>query len=186
MANSLDAILKKKGWTGEEVGKVLIYSLIDNYKQTLSGNPDAKPILSDSQMRNMISSIKSPEQGRIYNRYVELNNWLQKYFSIAMHNYQQAKETLARLCITINTAHAAEENYRYIENLPAIMTQKQYDEIRAQRIEETLTDENGEDLAHGLFNLVELAIEHFIRQLDKDPRKANPFKAIKKNMSKSL
>ena len=46
MAKSIDSLLKKKGWSGEEVGKALIASVIHDVKHR--GEPDFKPLFSQS------------------------------------------------------------------------------------------------------------------------------------------
>lgn len=174
-------LLKKKEWTGEEVGKAIILNLINVYKQTLQGaqQPPAE-LFSQTQISTMIQSITDRTQGQMYNRYVGLNNWISQNHAMATARYEQVRGEINRLLLIISTAAAAEEEYKYIERLPAIMTQKQYDEIRAKRIEEQMTDENGEDLAYNVFNLIELAVKHFVMLLQTEPRKANPLKAVKK------
>jgi hypothetical protein len=181
MAIDVKTLLKKKGWTGEEVGKAIILNLTNDYKQALQGIESPTELFTQAQINAMISSITDKAQGQLYNRYVGLNNWISQYHAMATANYEQVRGEINRLLLIISTATAAEDGYKYIEQLPAIMTQKQYDEIRAQRIEEQLTDENGtDDIGYCVFNLIILAIEHFVRLLQTEPRKANPLKTIKK------
>ena len=75
----------------------------------------------------------------------------------------------------------AEDVYRYVEQLPAIMTQKQFDELKAERVEAYFKDaEDGDELQSNIFNLVERAIAYYLRKLQKEPQKPNPLKAIRK------
>jgi len=181
MATDIKNLLNKKGWTGDEVGKAIIYSAINSYKQTLQGKNNPTELFTAAQLKKMINALEDTNQIRHYNRYIGLNNWVIQYQAVALAYYQQADGEINRMLGIITTAHAAEDEYKYIEKLPAIMTQKQYDEIRSKRIEEQLTDENGADeIGHSIFNLIELAIEYFIKLLQTEPKKANPLKAIKK------
>jgi hypothetical protein len=181
MATDIKTLLNKKGWTGDEVGKAIIYSAINSYKQTLQGKATPTELFNAAQLKKMINSLEDTSQIKRYNRYIGLNNWVIQYQAVALAYYQQADGEINRLLGIITTAHAAEDEYKYIEKLPAIMTQKQYDEIREKRIEERLTDENGtDDIGHGIFNLIELAIHHFMNQLQIEPKKKNPLHAIKK------
>lgn len=173
-------LLKKKEWTGEEVGKAIILNMMHNYKQTMQGVVSPTVLFSQAQISTMINSITDRVQGQLYNRYVGLNNWISQNHAIATARYEQVRGEINRLLLIISTAAAAEDEYKYIEKLPAIMTQKQYDEIRAKRIEEQLTDENGEELAYDVFNLIDFAVKYFVMLLQTEPQKTNPLKPIKK------
>ena len=180
MAIDIKSLLKKKSWTGEEVGKAIIFNLINDYRQALQGVEHPTELFNKAQIDTMLNSITDRTQRQLFNRYIGLNNWISQNHAIATARYEQVRGEINRLLLIISTSTAAEDEYQYIEQLPAIMTQKQYDEIRAARIEEQLTAKDGKDLAHGVFNLLELAIEHFVSLLQKEPKKANPLKSIKK------
>lgn len=55
--NQLKNLLKKKGWTGEEVGKLLIASMLNDIKQ--QGQQDKEPLFSQSDFEKMESSLTS-------------------------------------------------------------------------------------------------------------------------------
>lgn len=65
-----------------------------------------------------------------------MQNWLMQYQAVANAYLQQAQGIINSLVSVIATATTAENELIYIEQLPCIMTQKQYDDYRAQRIEE--------------------------------------------------
>lgn len=175
MPYNLNAVLRKKSFTGEDVGKVLILSLIDSYKQTLSGVRYPKPILPEAKMRHMIRSLNGTENLQRYHRYVGLNDWLMQCQPVAMNYKQQALSAIERVTAVLTTARVAEQNDRFLERLPVIMTQKQYDETKKRRVEETLGERDGRDL--DLFALIGEALSHFVALL-KDSRRANPLKAV--------
>lgn len=173
-------LLSKKGWTGEETGKALIYSLVNDYKQTLSGNRDPKPLFSHERIRQMVQGFRA-SRGDItaYNRYVHLQNWIKQYQAVANAYFQRFQSSINEFISVVRATETAENQYRYIEGLPRIMTQKQYDDLKAKRIEETLCP-NGEDLADTVFALIVRAIEYYAQELERNPKKANPLKAVKK------
>ena len=59
MANKyqLDKLLKKKGWTGKEVGQLLIASMLNDIKQ--QGQGEKTPLFSQSDFEKMESSLNS-------------------------------------------------------------------------------------------------------------------------------
>lgn len=176
MANNLSAILRKKSFTGEDVGKILILSLIDSYKQTLSGVRYPQPILPEAKMRHMIRSLSGAENRLVYHRYVGLNDWLMQCQPVALNYKQQAIAAIWRLTSIAKTARAAEQNDRYFESLPVIMTKKQYEDARKKRVDEALRERDGQ--VYDLFALVGEALLYFLKLLD-EPRKANPLKALR-------
>lgn len=180
----INRLLKKKGWTGDEIGKAVILSLIDAYKQALEGKKP-KELFSSEQLKLMVSSLKDRHQITRYNRYIGLQNWVTQYQAVA-HSYCQLMDgIIARRLMTLRNAETADEIYRYMASLPAIMTQKQYDETRAKGIEKQLAGDNGDDrIGFGIFNLIEHTIRYLAEQLDKAPDKPNLLKEIKEKYRK--
>ena len=171
----INKLLKKKGWTGDEVGKALVLSLIDAFKQSLAGVSAPKELFSSAQLKTMVMSLKDKQQGIRYNRYLGLQSWLMQYQAVANAHYQRLQGDITSLISLYSTARAAEETSKHIESLPAIMTQQQYDEIRARRIEEQLAEKGG----YNAFQLIHLALIHYMTMLKLEPEEPNPLKAIK-------
>ena len=172
-------ILNKKTWTGRELGILEVTNMCVLYRQALEGKTPV-PIVEQADLLRMLSTIKDRQQGMTYNGYIAIHEWLTVKYNIAQTQFQQAQVNFRTLEGYIERAILAEGVYRYIEQLPVIMTQKQYDEFRKKRIEEALTDESGEELYSGIFNMVELAISYYVNKLQKEPSKPNPLKAIRK------
>jgi hypothetical protein len=174
-------LLSKKGWTGEETGKALIYSLISEYRQTLDGSTDPKPLFPMEKIREMLHGFRaSANDLEQYNRYINLQNWIKQYQAVANAYFQRFQSCINEFIADMRAAQTAENENRYIERLPRIMTQKQYEELRAKRIEETFVDNDGADYNYNLFYLINTAIQHYAEELKKHPTKANPLKALKK------
>lgn len=172
-------LLNKKGWTGRELGIIELTNMAVQFRQALQGE-EPKPLIETSQLQKMVNEIKDPVQGRAYNGYISIHEWLSLKYNIAQTQIQQAQLQYRTLEGFITTAILAEDVYRYVEQLPAIMTQKQYDEAREQGIEAYLTDEDGKDLQSNIFNLIERATAFYLHKLQTEPEKPNPLKAIRK------
>jgi len=131
MEDHIRTLLSKKSWTGDEVGRAIILSLIDAYKQTSQGAAAPKGLFTAAQLTTMVRSLRDKEQGTRYHRYIGLNNWISQNNAIAVSYYEQVRGELNRLLTILSTARAIEDEAMYMEQLPLIMTQKQYDEIQA-------------------------------------------------------
>lgn len=179
----VNRLMKKRGWTGEEAGKALILNLTDNYKHVLSGERDAPPLFSSAQLKRMIESFRGSNSDiEAYNRYINLQNWIMQYQAVANANLQRFQSCFQQIMSVHNAAESAENEYRYIEQLPRIMTAKQYEELKARRIEETLDpDGDGTDaIGDNIPALILRLTQYYARELEAHPKQANPLKAIKK------
>lgn len=176
-------LLSKKGWTGEETGKALILLMINDYKQALSGNTAPKPLFPPEKIREMLHGFRASRTDiEAYNRYVNLQNWTKQYQAVANAYFQRFQSCVNEFISIHHAAEGAENENRYIERLPRIITQKQYEELKAKRIEEQLDPEgDGTDaIGDNVFALILRLIEYYARELEANPTAANPLKAIKK------
>lgn len=179
-------LLSKKGWTGEETGKALILDLINSYKQTLAGSRDPKPLFPPEKITQMLHGFRASRADiEAYNRYINLQNWIMQYQAVANANLQRFNSCFNEFVSIHNAAESAENEYRFIERLPRIITQKQYEELKAKRIEEQLDPEgDGTDaIGDNVFALILRLIEYYARELEAKPKAANPLKAIRKRYS---
>ena len=135
---SIKRLLNKKGWTGRELGILEITNMAVMYKQQVTGQP-VKPIVEKEKFQTMVNTITSPAQGNIYNGYLRIHEWIALNYNIAQSNMQRAQLRFKTLLSYIIEAELAEDVYSYIEELPLIMTQKQYDEEVQKRREEWLS-----------------------------------------------
>lgn len=179
MSTDIKRLLRKKGWTGREVGQALLISLTDSYRKHLLGNTEPEPLFSQAQLQNMINSITDRSEGTMYNRFAAVQSWVVQYQAVSNAYLQQAQAIINSLVSTIATAEAAENELVMLEQLPLVMTQKQYDEYRERRIREQL-DNGGKPIDNNVFLLIYDLFRYYQGQLFKNPRKANPLKALKK------
>lgn len=170
-------LLKKRKWTGAETGKALIFDLINSYKQLVNGADNSKVLFGAERIRRMIDNFRKDRDELIaYNSYAQLQSWISQYQAVANANLQRYNHCYSKLASIHDAAESAEDQYRYIERLPFIMTQKQYDELKAKRIEEMLSAPTTETI----FTLIIRTMLYYGHELEAKPKKANPLKAIKK------
>lgn len=175
-------ILNKKSWTGRELGILEITNMAVMFKQALEGKKP-QPIIPKDQLQGMINGITDRTQGQTFNGYISIHEWLSVKYNIAQSQLQQAQLQYKTLEDYITRVILAEDVFRYIEQLPAIMTQKQYDELKAARVEAFFKDEDGKELCDDVFLLIERFTNYYLRSLQAEPTKANPLKALKKKYS---
>ena len=171
-------LLNKKGWTGKELGILELTNMATLFRQRISGNQNPTPLVTKGQFQKMLSSITDSTQGRIYNGYISIHEWLSLFYNIALTNEQQAQLRFKSLSSYIIEASIAEDTYSYIESLPVIMTEKQYNEAVEEGRRRWLKEEDGTPRGDSVLALIFRAFEYYAEKLEKEPTKANPLKPI--------
>lgn len=183
---NINRLLKKKGWTGAELGKLELANTALAYKKAVEAdNPEQEPVISREDFRKMLNTLTDPVEGRVYNGYVSIHNWISTTMQIAIAQNQQAQLQFDKLWSFIENAITAEDLYSYIEELPLIMTEKQYKETVEKRTQEILKPD-GEGIEHGVMWLIFYALEYYMNLLESQPDAKNPLKPLKKKLEKEL
>lgn len=112
--------LLKKGLTGKEAARLVIQDSweVDNYR---------KPLLSETELRAVMSSL-SPQEGAEYNKWIEMYrivSFTLKESHIQALTIMRALDHIVSVTKSISDAN----NFRLSQ--PAIVTQKQYEELLA-------------------------------------------------------
>ena len=170
-------LLNKKGWTGRELGQIELANMAYMFSQQIQGK-DPSPLVTKGEFRKMLNSIRDPIQGGIYNDYIKIHEWLSVAYNITSGQEQQAQSNFKTLLNHITVAQALEKTYDYIDELPIIMTEKQYKDYVEKRTEEIVNPRDG-GIGFNLFNMFIEALDSLVSQLQRNPRKANPLKALK-------
>lgn len=181
--NQIKTLLNKKGWTGRELGIIEITNMCSVFTQRMQGVDPPIPIVTKAQFQSMLNGLQDSYQGRIYNGYISIHEWLSLYYNISNSNTQQAQLQFKALGDTMQQALQAEDVYNYIESLPVIMTRKQYEEEMEKGRRAWLIGPQTEDDPYRCDNLIGLvyrAFEYYAEQLTKNPSKPNPLKPIRK------
>ena len=186
---NIDKLLKKKGWTGAELGKLLVANSMVRFNNVLkSGNEDAQGLVSEKDFQNMRNSLEQTEYNT-YNGYISISNWINRSLQMAYAQEQQLQLHLDRLFMTLSNAISAENIYTYIEELPLIMTEKQYKDFTAKRTHEILhpeeKDKDGVGIGFSIFEIIFEVIAYYVALLDANPKAKNPLKPLKKKLEKA-
>ena len=182
---NIDKLLKKRGWTGEELGRLHLANAFMGFSQAIQGTKDPKLLISDADFQKMLKTITEPEEGKTYNNYLKIQDWIGKLYGMAMAYEQQAQLNFNKLLSILSNAMIAEDLYKYIEKLPVIMTEKQYKDLVESRKAEIFADrEEMGFMGFNVFDLLEQALFFYMQLLQKEPRKKNPLKPLKKKLEK--
>jgi hypothetical protein len=184
---NIDKLLKKKGWTGAELGKLQIANILLAYQKALeTGDPNEKGLVSKAEFKKMLSTITDPIEGRTYNGYISIAEWISNTLQMAIAQEQQAELQFNKLWEILSNAITAEDIYSYIEELPVIMTEKQYKDFIEKRTHEILhpeeTDPDGVGIADNVIQLVVDVIDYYASLLKESPDSVNPLKPLKKKL----
>ena len=182
MAN-IKRLLNKKGWTGKELGQIEIANMAHMFDQQIHGKTPT-PLVTNEDFTQMLNSINDPVQGKAYNDYIKIHKWLSIAYNVTSGQEQQAQSNFKTLLNYISVARAIENTYAYIEKLPVIMTQKQYNDFVEKRKNEIVNPKGG--IGFGMFNMFIEALESLVNQLQSNPRKTNPLKTLKPKLEKEL
>lgn len=183
---NINRLLKKKGWTGAELGKLELANTALTYQKAVESNNHAQePAISRADSDKMLSTLTDPVEGRVYNGYISIHKWISNTMQIAIAQSQQAQLQFDKLWSFIQNAITAEDVYSYIEELPLIMTEKQYKETVEKRTQEILKPD-GEPLADNVLQLLFDTLDYYIKLLESNPRAKNPLKPLKKKLEKEL
>lgn len=130
--NQLKNLLKKKGWTGEEVGKLLIASMLNDIKQ--QGQQNKEPLFSQSDFEQMESSLTSDRDYLTYGVYRDLYSSIIDSFNRGQGLYQQFFNGFSRLFTELREVENADNAQKSIDDTPLIMTESQYNRLEAEAV----------------------------------------------------
>lgn len=132
MARTIDSLLKKKSWTGVEVGKALMASLLNDIKQ--QGQEKKTPLFSQSDFEKMESSLTSDRDYITYGVYRDLYSSIIDSFNRGQGLYQQFYNGFYRLFSELREVQTADNAQKANDNTPLIMTESQYKRLEAEAV----------------------------------------------------
>lgn len=135
MANKyqLDKLLKKKGWTGKEVGQLLIASMLNDIKQL--GQGEKTPLFSQADFEKMESSLNSDFDYLSYGVYRELYSSIIDSFNRGQGLCQQFYNGFSRLYLMLREVQTADNAQKAYDDTPLIMTESQYKRLEAEAVQ---------------------------------------------------
>lgn len=131
--NQLKNLLKKKGWTGKEVGQLLIASMLNDIKQ--QGQGEKTPLFSQSDFEKMESSLTSDRDYISYGVYRDLYSSIIDSFNRGQGLYQQFYNGFSRLFTELREVENADNAQKSIDDTPLIMTESQYKRLEAEAVQ---------------------------------------------------
>lgn len=130
MARKIDSLLAKKGWTGEEVGKALVASLLNDIKN--QGKADYEPLFTQKDFDKMESSLQTDKDFLAYGVYRDIYSSIVDTFNRGQGLYQQFYNGYYRYLMNLRGAMSADEALADMEKYPLIMSEEQYKRIEAE------------------------------------------------------
>ena len=128
MARKIDSLLNKKGWTGVEVGKALVASIIHDIRH--QSEPDYKPLFSQSDFDKMESSLSTERDYLAYGVYRDIYSGLIDAFNRGQGQYQQFYNGYYRYVMHLKDAQTADNMLERAELVPYVMTEEQYNRLK--------------------------------------------------------
>lgn len=153
---NVNKLLRKKSWTGKEVGKALLASFAQSVKDK------DHPLFTEAEFSKMINSL-TPRQGAIYNVYYTIYSSLVSSHNAGQMMYQQFYNGYYRTALYIINCERADEAMRARDGAPLILTEKQYQDIKRAETEKRAKEPR--DYRDVLIN----AVRYFAQNMDKAP-----------------
>lgn len=131
---SAAALLKRGKWTGEQVGKLLIANLCNDFENI--GNPNKTPLYDQFQLEELVAGLADEKDYICYNVYRSLFTSIRENFYYSHALLQKFENGYNRIFSRLGQIQYAEISRNYETETPLIMYQSQYDRLRKKAIEE--------------------------------------------------
>ncbi|MDW7799611.1 hypothetical protein SCQ32_09915 [Streptococcus canis] len=182
MAKSKARLTRKKGWTGEEVGRLILKNSIHSYTEAIKGNRNPKPIFNQTELEAMVSNISYDNRmnGEIYNRYIALEHWLGKYVAITNSLYSTSLSEIKTITIIVENIRNIQDAFFDRSRLPIITTKKQFEKDTQKLLKEYTKRYNphytlSEIIDHLVYNGDNNKIKKLLKTYKKERPKARNF-----------
>lgn len=152
---NIDRLLKKKGWTGAELGKLLIASMLNDIK---TGGDPARALFSQKDFENMEKTLTTDRDFMEYGVYTSLYHGLTDAYNRGQGLYQQFYNGFTRLMTEATECFNADNALKALNNTPLIMTESQYNRLEAEARAEL--EAFKESFCSILFQCLDYFLEH--------------------------
>lgn len=152
MAKSINSLLKKKGWSGSEVGKALVASVVHDFKH--QKDPDYKPLFTQADFDKMESSLTEGDF-LVYGCYRDIYSSIIDTFNRGQALFQQFYNGYSHYSNAMMLCNTAENALKQAEDYPLIMTESQYKRCKRK------TKERLKGFTESYISLVFNTIEYF-------------------------
>lgn len=155
----INKLLKKKGWTGVEVGRLMIYSIMEASRSMGKDEPS----LSQSDFDKLVHALSSQRDLKDYSYFTILYNSLQMSNSVSQGYIQQFEHGFRRLLNTVAGCETSEDIAKKSDYQPVVMTPEQY--LRATE----LAEQHNRAMVTTFCDLIFYTMEYFSEQEDDAP-----------------
>lgn len=157
--SKIGAITAKGKLTGDEVGRLFVREYARVIKAIQEDKEPPKDMFTDAEKQGMVNQLDNNEEIGVYNTYVGINHFLQKMVMVYMSEYDQIKTLYPLLPRLIDEAKHQQAVALLNNDAPLILTQKQYDALKAKDLKEKLAQNT--TLASVIFTVMQYGIQAF-------------------------
>lgn len=176
-----EQVKKDKAYTGRNLGSMLLEHYFLDFSQALKGKKP-EPTIPMHEFYKMLDRMTEAER-QAYNIYPIVYGWVTRHYNIAQAKLQEAQvayRTLKEITVPIIVA---ENSYLYIQQLPYIVTRKQYDEMEKEAVNKKYIGQSGKPYPTCLYLMIKDAAAYYLSRLD-NKEEENPLRAIKAKYEK--
>ena len=138
-SRDIKKLLNRKGWTGVEVGKLLLTSLAYDIEQQKAGDPDPKALFKEHEFAAIESKLEKDGDLIAYGVYSDIYRALVENYNYANSLTQQIENGFFRNLYTFTELEKNEDAKEALDSTPIILTKKQYAEYEEKAISKVKT-----------------------------------------------
>lgn len=161
MKRSIASLLKKKSWSGKDVGRILLASAANDIKN--QGKQSYKPLITQEEYAAIENSLTTERDFRIYGCYKDIYNSLIDTYDKIRADYQQFYHGYYRHLNSFMQCHNSDRAMIKATDYPLIMTQSQHNRLKAKSIEKL------RDCTESFHEIVLYTVGYFISNPSKAP-----------------
>lgn len=157
------SLLGKKKVTGAEVGRLLIANAVYTYTHLLK-KKTPKQIITEAEYADLSNRFNSDADIADYNKYIALSRWASSNLMSQNAHIGVFNTTLDYLIEICETTGLILKMHDYMKQLPVLVTQKQYQDLKQKAITDKLAKQ---DEAQDYFYLIEMALYKYVEDYKK-------------------
>lgn len=158
----LTKLLHKSGWTGEELGQLIMMSLISDIKQ--KEKKEKKPLFTQTELDLMVSTLDTSEEMTTYGVYCDLYSEIVDGYNKGQGFIQQFENGFLNALIRYKDISTEQNELDYKKDSPIIMTEKQYKELKEKALKLK------EPIKESFYTLIFSTLYDFMHDSQKAPK----------------
>lgn len=163
MTTNIKALLSKKGWTGDEVGRIMIADVVKAYQNIIDGKGE-HGLLTDVEKDQLVDGLNNNSDIKKYNEYRNVHDFITSVPVRYQLSVETAQAHFWRLYYLLQQTVEAERAQSSEARRPRIVTQAEYDELAAANFTEKMTQ------SISVERLILDTVEHFLLRYQDNKR----------------